>query len=210
MNKKVIIGVVAAIAVILIIVGIVFMTKGGNGKSKSKIATETLNWDNYKFYKVSVDVPKDKGYELIEGMSEKAPYEKDPDFTLVGEKFIIEFKNMSYTYNTSTAWEKKYGETEPNFEDFKKYTTEKINGMTGAVNQVNGEDVVKQYVKSRDLSKYIGITRYYNTDGMRADGVNTEFYATIYAIDDSIDDIDNLLEEEEVQTIFDSIKIEKK
>ena len=69
MNKKVIIGIVAVVAVIAVIVGIVLMTKGG---SNSKIETETLTWNELKFYKVSIDVPKDKGYELIKGKSEKA------------------------------------------------------------------------------------------------------------------------------------------
>ena len=205
MNKKVIIGIVAVVAVIAVIVGIVLMTKGG---SNSKIETETLTWNELKFYKVSIDVPKDKGYELIQGKSEKAPYNWDADFTLVSERFIIEFENTPYVYNTSNAWEEKYGETDANFEDFKKATTEKINGMTGTVKQINGEDVVVKYV-SKD-SKYIGMTRCYNTDGMRTDGLNTEFSATIYVLDESIDDIDVLLEEEEVKTIFDSIKIDKK
>lgn len=205
MNKKVIIGIVAVVAVIAVIVGIVLMTKGG---SNSKIGTETLTWNELKFYKVSIDVPKDKGYELIKGKSEKAPYNWDADFTLVSERFIIEFENTSYVYNTSNAWKEKYGETDANFEDFKKATTEKINGMTGTVKQVNGEDVVVKYVSKN--SKYIGMTRCYNTDGMRTDGLNTQFSATIYVLDESIDDIDVLLEEEEVKAIFDSIKIEKK
>lgn len=205
MNKKVIIGIVAVVAVIAIILGIVFMTKGG---SNSKLETETLTWNELKFYKLSIDVPKDKGYELIQGKSEKAPYNWDADFTLVSERFIIEFENTSYVYNTSNAWKKKYGKTDANFEDFKKVTTEKINGMTGTVKQINGKDVVVKYVSKN--SKYIGMTRYYNTDGMRTDGLNTQFSATIYVLDESIDDIDVLLEEEEVKTIFDSIRIEKK
>ncbi|MGN1270934.1 MAG: hypothetical protein ACI4UX_03005 [Clostridia bacterium] len=204
MNKKVIIGIVAVV-VIAVIVGIVLMTKGG---SNSKIETETLTWNELKFYKVSIDVPKDKGYELIKGKSEKAPYNWDAKFTLVSERFIIEFNDTSYVYQTSDAWKEKYGETEANFEDFKKATTEKINGMTGTVKQINGEDVVVKYVSKN--SKYIGMTRCYNTDGMRTDGKNFQFSATIYVLDESIDDIDALLEEEEVKTIFDSIKIEKK
>ena len=123
MNKKVIIGIVAVVAVIAVIVGIVLMTKGG---SNSKIETEKLTWNELKFYKVSIDVPKDKGYELIQGKSEKAPYNWDADFTLVSERFIIEFENTPYVYNTSNAWEEKYGETDANFEDFKKATTENI------------------------------------------------------------------------------------
>lgn len=208
MNKKVIIGIIAVIVVIAVIVGIVCMTGGKNGNGTSKAVTETLNWDNYKYYKVSIDVPKDKGYELIKGKSEKAPYNWDADFTLVSERFIIEFENTTYVYNTSVAWKEKYGETDANFEDFKKATTEKINGMTGTVKQINGEDVVVKYVSKN--SKYIGMTRCYNTDEMRTDGLNTQFSATIYVLDESIDDIDVLLEDEEVKTIFDSIKIEKK
>lgn len=181
-----------------------------NEESVEKTEIETLTWNGLKFLKVSVDVPKDKGYELIEGRSEKAPFEMDVDFTLVGEKFIIEFYDTSYVYQTSIAWKDLYGETDPNFEDFKKATTEKINGMTGAVKQVNGEDVVIKYVESLDLSKYIGLTRYYNTDGMREDGINTQFCARFYTLDESIEDVDILLEDEEVKAIFDSIKIEKK
>lgn len=179
-------------------------------ESKADIETETLSWNDYKYFTVSIDVPKEKGYELIEGMSEKSPYEKYADFTLVGERFIIAFENTSYVYQTSNAWKEAYGETDPNFDDFKKATTEKINGMSGAIEQVNGEDVVVKYTLSQDLSKYIGLTRIYNTDGIREDGINTRFSATIYVIDESVEDIDALLEEEVVKAIFDSIKIEKK
>lgn len=173
-----------------------------------KVELETFTWDGLESFNVSLEAPKDKGYEFVEGRAETAPYENYPAFTFVGEKFLIEFTINSYVYNTSTAWKEKHGETEANFEDFKKDLEEDINHATGTIEQVNGEDVVQRY-DSRD-NKYVGIARYYNTDGLREDGWNQEFLAIIYALDESIDDIDNLLEDEEVKAIYDSIRLEGK
>lgn len=192
---------------------------GGNGNEKEKDSDtstttesekaelETFTWDGLKGYNVSLEAPKDQGYEFVEGKAETAQYENDPDFTFVGERFLIEFTATSYVYR-SVAWKEKYGETEDNFEDFKKALEEEIDYMPGTIEQVNGEDVVQQYI-NRD-GKYVGMRRYYNADGLREDGWNQEFSAAIFVLDESIDDIDVLLEEEDVKAIYDSIRLEAK
>lgn len=175
---------------------------------EEKVELETYTWDEFEDFNVSLDAPKDQSYEFVEEQAETAPYENYPVFTFVGEKFIIEFTVGQYTYHRNSAWIKKYGETEENFEDFKKVLKEEIIPMPGTIEQVNGEEVVQQYYTWD--GENVGITRYYNTDGFREDGWNRKFSATIFSLDDSVDGIDALLEDEEVKAIYDSIRLEAK
>lgn len=175
---------------------------------EEKAELETFTWNEFEDFNVSLDAPKDQGYEFVDGKADVAPYENYPVFTFVGEKFIIEFAVSHYVYQTSTDWKDKYGETEASFEDFKKALEEEINHMPGTIEQVNGEDVVQQYY-TWDGEK-VGIRRYYNTDGFREDGWNRQFEAILISLDDSADDIDALLEDEEVKAIYDSIRLEAK
>lgn len=179
-----------------------------SGTEEEKADMETFTWDEFEDFNVSLDAPKDQGYGFVEGQAETAPYENYPVFTFTGEKFIIEFTVGQYTYQRNSAWQEKYGETEESFEDFKKVLKEEIIPMPGTIEQVNGEDVVQEYYTWD--GENVGITRYYNTDGFREDGWNRQFAATIFSLDDSIDDIDALLEDEEVKAIYDSIRLEAK
>lgn len=175
---------------------------------EEKAKLETFTWDGFEDFNVSLEAPKDQGYEFVEGQAETAPYENYPVFTFAGEKFIIEFNVGQYTYQRNSAWIEKYGETEENFEDFKKVLKEEIIPMPGTIEQVNGEDVVWQYYTWD--GENVGITRYYNTDGFRKDGWNRKFAATIFSLDDSTEGIDELLEDEEVKAVYDSIRLEEK
>lgn len=175
---------------------------------EEKAELETFTWNEFEDFNVSLDAPKDQDFKFVEGQAETAPYENYPVFTFTGKNFIIEFTVGQYTYHRNSAWIEKYGETEENFEDFKKVLKEEIIPMPGTIEQVNGEEVVQQYYTWD--GENVGITRYYNTDGFREDGWNRKFAATIFSLDDSADGIDALLEEEEVKAIYDSIRLEAK
>lgn len=198
--------------VIIILAGGIFMITSlvsKKGDSKAIKNPEVLTWDNEKNYKVSVTVPKEKGYEFVDKQSEKAPYEDSlVDFTLVGEKFIIAFEAASYTYQTSYAYKEKYGENDkPNFEEYKKMVEEKLNSLQGKIVQVNGEDVVERSIGS----EIRGVQRVINADGKLFNSAEKGgmLIADIYPTDPSVE-IDTLLQDEEVKAIIDSIKIEAK
>ena len=204
--------IIVILLVIIILAGGIFMITSlfsKKGESKTIKNAEVLTWDNENYYKVSVNVPKEKGYEFIAKQSEKAPYENSfINFTLVGEKFIIEFDSAGYTYQTSNAYKEKYGENNnPNFEEYKKMVQEKLNSIDGKIVQVNGEEVVERSIGS----KIGGIQRVINADGKLFNNAEMGgmLIANIYPTDQSIE-IKTLLEDEEVKAIFDSIKIEAK
>jgi maltose-binding protein MalE len=174
------------------------------GTKEEKVETEILQENGHKFYQLTVEVPKDKGYEFIEELPEEAPYQPEDVFTVLkGENFYIAFSDSSYVYNTALAWIEKYGETEANYEDYKTYIKEGINGVTGEIVEVNGEEMPQQNVTD------FAIRRSFNTDGLRDDGINTLFAANLMTADES-GDINALLENEEVMAILESEKIEKK
>lgn len=184
-----------------------------------KLVTHT--WTENKYYTISLEAPETVSAEEPEPAA-SAPADgetsepEEPDnifdftkdsgsweFTFLGDTFKIEFEIDNYTYNTSTDWKEKYGETDPSFEDFKKYVEEGINSMTGTIIQVNGEEVVERPWND-------SLFRFYNTDGMREEGEkNLECKVKFISLDESVV-IDDLMKDETVKAIFDSIKIEGK
>ena len=138
-----------------------------------------------------------------ESKKEAGTKEEKVETEILQENFYIAFSDSSYVYNTALAWIEKYGETEANYEDYKTYIKEGINGVTGEIVEVNGEEMPQQNVTD------FAIRRSFNTDGLRDDGINTLFAANLMTADES-GDINALLENEEVMAILESVKIEKK
>lgn len=174
-----------------------------------KLVTHT--WTENKNYTISLEAPETVVPEETEETDGEEPdntfdFTKDSgssEFIFLGDTFKIKFKIGNYVYNTSTDWKERYGETDPSFEDFKKYVEEGINSMTGTIIQVNGEEVVERPWND-------SLIRFYNTDGMREEGKkNLECKVTFISLDESVA-IDDLMKDETVKAIFDSIKIEGK
>lgn len=167
-------------------------------------------WDKNEHYTITLEAPETmEPTPTDEGSAEEEPAEPEnicdftsdssaSNFTFMGDTFRIRFEVGGYSYNTSTDWKDKYGETEPSFADWKKSVEEGLNGVSGSVIQVNGEEVVEQRFS-------VMLTRYYNTDGMAGDK-NREVTAKLFALDEEMT-IDDLLKDETVKAIFNSIKV---
>lgn len=178
-------------------------------KDNNKIETETLSYDQKNFgYKIEVNVPKEKGYEIISGISKEGTYhDNNASYSIVGDKVRIEFRNSSYVFQTGTDYVKANGKVEPSFAKFKEYVQ---NGGTSNQNDefvtINGRETYKYDRRhgagTGELKGYV-----YNFD---MDDITTKISvnASIFPVDET-QDISQLINDEEVQTILNSIKFEK-
>lgn len=178
----------------------------GSGGSAGSANMVTHTWDKNEYYTVSLEAPETQEAAEEEGEETDHLFDFTKDshgyvFTFLGDTFQIDFEITGYVYQTSSDWKEKYGETKGSFEDYKKNIEEGINHTPGAIIQVNGEDVVEN-------NEGYFILRYYNTDGLSSEG-NLECSAKIRTLDESVT-VEQLLQDETVKAIFDSIKVEGK
>ncbi len=188
--------------VLLLVTGLLLLT--GCGNEEPKIETEKLTREEYS-YTVSVDVPKEKGYEFVDEVEEEnknvAGY---PNFVLDGEKVQIYFENSSFVYQTSTTFKDKHPEMDeenPNFSDFVAvaYPDEEVFDLNGN----KAIKVAKEYGASGN-TKLVGYDYYVELSGAKA-CMNIQVMPTS---EDA--DVASLMEDIDVKTIVNSITVNVK
>lgn len=188
----------------LLFIGLVALT--GCEADKPKIETETLNYDpgQYAKYTVSVDVPKDKGYNFIKGDAKDVKYTDGyADYTLMGDKVRIAFKYDSYVYQTSIYYTGDKENT--NFANFKAATYKEGSYEDTTIGGREAARIDYRYgIGSGELKGY----RY----TINIDDITTKncMRITIWPIEEDTANIAELINDPEVQTIINSIKVEKK
>lgn len=187
---------------LVLMIGLLLLT--GCGKDGAKIETEKLTKEQYG-YKLTVKVPKEKGYKFVEKLEETNKYAMDyPAYILDGDKVQIYFKNTSFVYQTSIILQKEHPEMDkenPNFDDFIKYNTK---GYTQKdVIDLNGTRAIKvdsEYGPA-DNTKVVGYTYFIEKK-------NDKGYIYMMVLPkNEKDDIKALMKDPEVKVIVDSISI---
>lgn len=190
---------------LIIMLGLLVLT--GCGKKEPKIETEKLTQE-MRNYKLTVEVPKEKGYKFVEKLEEKPKFAMSfPDYVLDGEKVQVFFDETSYVYQTSIILKEKYPEMDtenPNFDDFLKYNQ---NGYTEKnIVDINGLRAIKIENEYGPAGNTILVGYTYFIERK-----NSDKYIEMKVIaKNENDDIAALMKEPDVKVIIDSIKISYK
>ena len=156
MNKKIIISVLS----VVILVGMLFILTGCGSKKEKKVEgveiSHTMGKGNF-----TVTVPKNEdGSAKYQFTTEKPDgVAKSSTFYLVTDTAIFGFSSSGLTYNTSSAYKEKYGETEATFDgylalvnDTENSSRPKLAGMEEL--ELNGRKALRYYNRSGSSSNY--------------------------------------------------------
>lgn len=167
-----------------------------------KIETEKLTQQEYG-YKLSVEVPKDKGYHFIEKLEEPNEFAMNyPSFILDGDKVQLFFENPSFVYHTSLILKEKYPDMDtenPNFDDFIKYSE----FSKDSIIEINGKKAVKRKYEYGPADNFV--LKGYTFDIERDDESRNFFRVMVLPKKDDAD-VKALMEDPEVKVIIDSLK----
>jgi hypothetical protein len=163
----------------------------GNGGGSS-IETETLTSD-YANLRLSVNVPKDKGYQIVQSdaLSDELKEFNNEDYNL----YLVTDKAAFFFGEGYLSFE--------SFADWKAMCKEKYDAQTGYFNtyeelQIGGREAVKY-----DKWEEEAVSYQINTDDFSGQSIGS---LKIVALQGKIDEV---LADEEVKVIFDSIKFEE-
>lgn len=201
MEKKKIIIVLAII--VLIIVGIVMITSKNGGSSGDAL---TLTQEEAE-YTMSIKVPEDKDnkgtskYKLVTADSGVELKDEYTQYAVIGDKVQIEFEYTNYVYQTTVKYKAKYGEKDTNFANYKQALLDSEISYINDVEEmnVNGKEAV-QYKADKQLMRVL------NTDNISKKKL---IYINIHPVNEN-DSIEELVQQEEIKDMIDSIEFKKK
>ena len=180
------------------------------GCSNKSIDSKQLKYElgNYDFV---VEVPKYENYEIRNGFDDVND-KMGPllsSFNLVGDKLRIEFVEYNCDFLNYEKFIKKYGPNlQKSWDNYKKYLFDKdffnISELKTKTIKVNGVEGVEYRVKYKSDEIDL-IMRTLNTDN-----VISNYYINMYIFSNNDKPIENLVKEEDVRIILDSIKFIKK
>lgn len=196
---------------IVILLIVVLLTVGCEDNKTNSIKTEKLNYEGSE-YTITVDVPKGSKYSFKKGIVEEANNSyKNAEYTLFGDKLRIEIDEDKTDFTESDFYTKKYGtNTEKNWENYKKYILDddinhlKQHGIE--LINVDGIEAVQYKINWDFEDGYDGLLRIVNTDK-----ISKNYMLRIYIFPNNENDkIEDLLKDENVKVILNSLKITKK
>ena len=177
---------------------------------EEKIKVENLTY-KAKDYKISVNVPKDKGYKVIEGIVKEAKNSyKNAEYTIAGDKLRIEIDEAEITFTESDFYSKKYGKNkEKNWSNYKQYILDDeithLKQHDVELIKIEGVENIQYKIYWDDTEGYDGLLRTVNFDG-----ISDKYLLNMYIFPSAEKQkIEDLLNDEEVKVILNSLKITK-
>lgn len=195
------------VVMLILVFGLMLITACDKNE---KIKIEKLTY-NAKDYKISVNVPKDKNYKVIEGIVKEAKNSyKNAEYTIVGDKLRIEIDEADITFTESNFYSKKYGKNkEKTWSNYKQYILDdeithlKQHGIE--LIKVDGIENVQYKIYWDNIDGYDGLLRV-----MDFDAISNKYMLNIYIFpSNEKDKIEELIKDEEVKIMLNSLKIAK-
>lgn len=167
-----------------------------------KVKTEDLTKD-MDYFKTTVKVPEGQNYKFVDDVKNKPKYAPFyPSFVLEGDKVTVYFEKNSYTYQTYKLFEKEYPDMDknnPNLKDMKV-----VAGHKGKIFRLNGYDALRiDYRYGEGNGKLVGYNYLIDTPNIKGKG----YMSVVFLPTNEKDSIKDLMEQEDVKVILDSIKI---
>lgn len=202
MEKKKILIIVAVIAVVLVVGGIILI--GGNKGTKTLSTEVTLE---PSFCKATFTVPatknENKEIEPIYKVEEKA--KSGAYCGIANDKVAIELDYSSWSYTTYANYKEKYGDKEGSYANYLEYLKDaEFDSQKGLLKSNNVKEVkIGEY--NAIQFKYMGKMKYILDIEESAGQIDL----VIMPLNEE-DKIDDLLADEEISSIINSVKIEVK
>ena len=204
MNKKIL---SLVLIMMLLIGGLVTLTGCGNKNLTADVILEQRS------YKVTLTTPAtektgDDGKKaVVPNYAEESTTKlSTTDCGIIGNKVAIEFEYTSYVYNSYSNYKEKYGNKEPNFENYIEYLEDSEFDKQKSSYQKNAEKTT--------VAGYTAVKGIYNNNmiyTLKVDGLkeNMQFKMTVIPVNEN-DKIEDLINDSEVSAIISSLKIEEK
>ena len=156
--------------------------------------------DTY-YYKATLDLPASEagdGSLQSEYVPEESVQRGASDCGVANDKAAIELEYSSYTFQTNSDYQKKYGEKDPNFENYVEYM------LDSSLQNVFTTGIEETKVGEYEALKYIynGVNYVLNVEGLPA-----QFTIAVIPLTED-EDPEELAEDPEINTIINSIKVE--
>lgn len=156
--------------------------------------------DNY-YYKATFDVPAeiaDDGSLESKYVVEESTQRGSADCGIANDMVAIELAYKSYTFQTNSYYQEKYGEQDPNFENYVEYM------LDSSLQDVFTTGIEETKVGDYEALKYIynGVNYVLNVDGLPA-----QFIVAVIPLTEDAD-LEALAADPEINSIINSIKVE--
>ena len=206
MNKKIL---SLVLIIVLLIGGLLVLAGCGNKEEKKPTANVTLE---QRSYKATLTVPatektgEDGKKEVVPSYAEETTLKKSTsNCGFIGDKVAIEFEYSAYVYNSYANYKAKYGDKEPNFENYIEYLED---------SEFDQQKSSQKNAEKTTIGNYPAVKYKYNNTMiyvLKVDGLKEKMQFTMTVIPVNEDDkIEDLINNPEVSAIIESLKLEAK
>lgn len=156
--------------------------------------------DTY-YYKATLNLPAaeaDDGSLESKYVVEESTQRGSADCGIANDMVAIELAYNSYTFQTNSYYQEKYGEQDPNFENYVEYM------LDSSLQDVFTTGIEETKVGNYEALKYIynGVNYVLNVDGLPA-----QFIVAVIPLTEDAD-LEALAADPEINSIINSIKVE--
>lgn len=188
------------VLVALLVVGGLFVLTGCGKDLSTEVTLDE------RYYKATFTVPATKdGGEIEPNYKEEEELQwSNNDCGIANDKVAIEFKTSSWSYRTYANYKEKYGDKEGNFANYVEYMKD---------TEFDSQKTIKSnQFKETTVGKYDALTYKWNGAAyyvLDIDGLKSQLQLIVIPLNDE-DKVSDLLEDPEIKSVIDSLKIEVK